>query len=247
MKYSKCIAFSTIALAVLTTTGCVKKSENKNQVAYDNSQAQGVYGNTTYEAASTQTASTYTPSSTYSADTTSSQSSTYTPNATYDTTSTTAYDTTSTTAYEPNSVIYDNTALTPSGSIYTGEATDTTQITTSDAYNQPVSSNNGAFNDPYAAADTNYPDPYASKTPSTNNYSYTPSTSSTSSTSSTRSTSHTTTTTNSHSSSGGIQLQIAALADYYAAKEFKNSLSLDPKYSAYVKKGFRTLVGRCLA
>ena len=27
------------------------------------------------------------------------------------------------------------------------------------------------------------------------------------------------------------------MADYYAAEEFKNSLSLDPKYSAYVKRG----------
>jgi len=44
-------------------------------------------------------------------------------------------------------------------------------------------------------------------------------------------------TTNSGYSGGGIQLQVAALSDYYAAQEFKNGLSLDPKYSAYVKKG----------
>ena len=38
-------------------------------------------------------------------------------------------------------------------------------------------------------------------------------------------------------SSGGINLQIAALKDYYAAEEFKNTLSLDPKYSVYIKRG----------
>jgi len=43
--------------------------------------------------------------------------------------------------------------------------------------------------------------------------------------------------TNSGYSGGGVQLQVAALRDYYAAQEFKKGLSLDPKYSAYVKKG----------
>lgn len=36
---------------------------------------------------------------------------------------------------------------------------------------------------------------------------------------------------------GGIQLQVAALKNYASAEEFKNSLSLDPKYSAYVQQG----------
>jgi len=44
-------------------------------------------------------------------------------------------------------------------------------------------------------------------------------------------------TTNSGYSGGGVQLQVAALSSYYAAQEFKNGLSLDPKYSAYIKKG----------
>ncbi len=35
----------------------------------------------------------------------------------------------------------------------------------------------------------------------------------------------------------GIQLQVAALKDYYAAEEFRKGLSLDPKYSSYVKRG----------
>ena len=180
MKYTNGLAFSTIALAILTT-GCVKKTANEGQVVYDNSQTQGVYDNNTqpvYETADT--------------------------------------------------ITYDNTAVTPAGSIYSGEATDNTVITTTDAYGQPVASsggsiygqpatsNNGAYNDPYASTD-NYPDPYASGS-STNN-SYTPAASSNT------------------GGNGGIHLQIAALGDYYAAEEFKNSLSLDPKYSAYVKRG----------
>jgi len=47
----------------------------------------------------------------------------------------------------------------------------------------------------------------------------------------------TTTSSSASSQSGGIHLQIAALKDYYAAEEFKNSLSLDPKYSAYIQRG----------
>jgi len=191
MKSKKGLAFSAIALAVLTT-GCVKKPEG-GQVVYDNSQqpqeTQGVYDT-----------------------------------GTYDTT------TQAETTYDPNSVTYDNTAVTPSGSIYTGEATtDNTQITTAGAYGQPVSSsgdisygqpaasNNGAYNDPYASED-NYPDPYAGSSSSSNN-------------------SYSAPASNNAGGNGGIHLQVAALADYYAAEEFKNSLSLDPKYSAYVKKG----------
>ncbi len=193
MKSKKGLAFSAVALAVLTT-GCVKKPENGGQVVYDNSQqpqeTQGVYDTSTYDT-TTQAGTTY----------------------------------------DPNSITYDNTAVTPSGSIYTGEATDNTQITTVGAYGQPVSSsgdisygqpaasNNGAYNDPYASED-NYPDPYASGSGSSSNNSYSAPASN-----------------NTGGNGGGIHLQIAALADYYAAEEFKNSLSLDPKYSAYVKKG----------
>jgi len=131
------------------------------------------------------------------------------------------------TTYDPSTITYDNTAITPSGSIYTGEATDNTQITTTDAYGQPVASsgdisygqpatsNNGAFNDPYASSD-NFPDPYAGSQPTNNTYS---------------------SASNNTGGNAGIHLQIAALADYYAAEAFKNSLSLDPKHSAYVKRG----------
>jgi len=185
MKYSNGLAFSAIALAILTT-GCVKKPANEDQVVYDNSQAQGVYDNTQTE---------------------------------------TTYET-------ADAITYDNTAVTPAGSIYTGETTDSTIITTTEAYNQPsastgdtsygqpATSNNGAYNDPYASGE-NYSDPYASGATTSNN-SYIPSASSN---------------TGSNSGGAGIQLQIAALRDYYAAEEFKKSLSLDPKYSAYVKRG----------
>jgi len=190
MKYTNGLAFSTIALAILTT-GCVKKPTNDGQVTYDNSQTQGVYDNGTYDNTTAQAGTTY--------------------------------ETAGTITYG------DNTAVTPTGSIYTGEATDSTVITTTDAYGQPVASagdtsygqpaasNNGAFNDPYASSN-NFPDPYAGGTQSSNdNYS-------------SASSSNT-------GGNGGIHLQIAALGDYYAAEEFKNSLSLDPKYSAYVKRG----------
>jgi hypothetical protein len=195
MKYSKGLAFSTIALAILTT-GCVKKPENGGQVVYDNSQAQGTY-------TTAQTQGTYESSQ---------------PGTVYTT---------------ADSITYDNTAITPSGSIYTGEATDNTVITTTDAYGQPVASSantsygqpavstNGAYNDPYASPE-NFPDPYASSSSVNDSYGSAPISSNSGSTGGNR---------------GGIQLQIAALGDYYAAEEFKNSLSLDPKYSAYVKRG----------
>jgi len=188
MKYTNGLAFSTIALAILTT-GCVKKPTTDGQVVYDNSQTQGVYDNTQTQ---TQTDTVY---------------------------------------QTGDSITYDNTAVTPSGSIYTGEATDSTVITTTDAYGQPVStagdtsygqpvaSNNGAFNDPYANTN-NFPDPYAGGSTQSSNDNYSSSANN-----------------NGGTHGGGIHLQIAALGDYYAAEEFKNSLSLDPKHSAYVKRG----------
>jgi len=52
-----------------------------------------------------------------------------------------------------------------------------------------------------------------------------------------RNSSYSTNTSYSGGGSGGVQLQVAALSSYYSAQEFKNGLSLDPKYSAYIKKG----------
>ena len=124
-------------------------------------------------------------------------------------------------------IVYGNTAITPSGSIYTGEATDSTVISTSDAYGQTVSSAgdtaygqpavsaNGAFNNPYSN-DTSYADPYAGTTVDNSTYS---------------------SNTTSSAQGGGIHLQIASLKDYYAAEEFKNGLSLEPGLTAYVKRG----------
>ena len=96
------------------------------------------------------------------------------------------------------------------------------------AYGNPNASGGyNTSNDVYAAASTS-----SSSGGYNNTYSSTPATTNTG----------TYTTNNSYESSsssggGGIHLQVAALKDYYSALEYKNNLSLDPKYSAYVKKG----------
>jgi len=177
-----------------------------------------------------------------------------TPSGTYGTTQS-VYDTTQTTqstTYETASpIIYDNSAggtTSSSGTLYSGVATDTTtyqqptttytydqQPTTTYTYDQqpatsaypPVttqpapasntySSNYGADNYTTGGGSTTYADPYAGQTYSSNETTYSPSAS---------------------TGGGGISLQIAALKDYYAAKEFKNNLSLDPKYQVYIKRG----------
>jgi len=77
------------------------------------------------------------------------------------------------------------------------------------------------YPDPYAnsstttVATTTYPDPYTSQVV----------------------TNYPATTTSSVGHSGGIQLQIAALKDYYTAEEYKNRLTLAPGLSAYVQRG----------
>jgi len=152
-------------------------------------------------------------------------------------------------------IIYDDALNTStSGVIYNDVPTDNTVITT-DTYNpapvivdttyvepatsQPVSSgttgpysNDITYPDPYAnqpSSSSTYPDPYATQSSSSSSYPdpYATATSRYPSSSSS----------SASSQGGGIHLQIAALKDYYAAKEFKNSLSLDPKYSVYVKRG----------
>lgn len=136
------------------------------------------------------------------------------------------YDSAQTTYEDGTPIVYETPGTTSSsGTTYSEAPTDSTVISTTDAYGQPISSSTGAYNNPYGTASTGvnnnpygtetaYPDPYANQ-PISNDY---PSS-------------------NVGTNSGGIQLQIAALKDYYAAQEFKNSLSLDPKYSAYVVKG----------
>jgi cell division septation protein DedD len=177
-----------------------------------------------------------------------------TPSGTYGTTQS-VYNTpqaTQSTTYETASpIIYDNSAggtTSASGTSYSGVPTDTTyqqptttytydqQPTTTYTYDQqppassyppvttqpaPASSNTyssdyGADNYTTTGGSTTYSDPYAGQTYSSNETSYTPSAS---------------------TGGGGISLQIAALKDYYAAQEFKNNLSLDPKYQVYIKRG----------
>jgi len=128
-----------------------------------------------------------------------------------------------------NNVIYG----TPTGGDGTVVATDHYQPaigsstgTGGGAYGTPVGGGGDIYNsvdDPYTTTGTDSysnNNPYTTTNNNANSY-------------------HTNTsyTTNSSYSGGGVQLQVAALSSYYAAQEFKNGLSLDPKYSAYIKKG----------
>ena len=136
-------------------------------------------------------------------------------------------------------IIYEDPATTSSSTVYGEVVSDNTVISTGHyepaiGTPSPVSApSSGPYSDPYSSGTSTgggeiYSDPYGSSTTSA------PYPSST-----TTSSSQPYTTEGSYSTSGrgGIHLQIAALKDYFAAEEFKNSLSLDPKYSAYVKKG----------
>ena len=141
------------------------------------------------------------------------KSDTVTPSTAYDTTQQQQpiYNSSEVVYETATPIVYDETInSSTSGVVYSEAPIDNTTITTGNgAYGQPVSS--GSYNN-----NQTYSNPYGStySAPST----YTNSSSTT-------------------SSQGGIQLQIAALKNYYAAEEFKNSLSLDPKYSAYIKRG----------
>ncbi|SFV67727.1 Hemagglutinin-like protein [hydrothermal vent metagenome] len=173
-----------------------------------------------------------------------------TPSGTYNAISTTATTTSNTTATDYNTaganydtttnyetaspIVYDTGS---SGATYSETVPDNTVITTG---------SNGANSYGSGEIIDNYSDTQSSGAFSTNSsgssssnsayayggYSGADYSSPTSTTSSSSQHSYT-----SSSPSGGIQLQIAALKDYYAAQEFKNSLSLDPKYSVYIKRG----------
>lgn len=151
----------------------------------------------------------------------------------YETTVPPTYETTVQPTYETAApIVYEETIS--SGTTYSEVPIDNTQITTGGAYNQvvdagtsygqpattAVNTGNSAYSNPYGSSSETYPDPYGngaivSDYPATSSSSYT----------------------SSPAPSGGIHLQIAALKNYYAAEEFKKSLSLDPKYSAYIKRG----------
>ena len=151
-----------------------------------------------------------------------------TAGANYDTT--TNYETASPIVYDTGSsgatyseTVPDNTVITTgsngANSYGSGEIIDNYSDTQSSGAFSTNSNSNGSSNSNsaysyggYSGAD--YSSPTSSTSSSSQHHSYT-----------------------SPSPSGGIQLQIAALKDYYAAQEFKNSLSLDPKYSVYIKRG----------
>ena len=152
-------------------------------------------------------------------------------------------------------IVYEDPATSSSsGTIY---GTDSTIITTN-SY-EPIggtttpsspSSSGGLYGDPYGGAggtysesstggEEIYTDPYATSgggaATTAPSYGGTPSYGGSSG-------GYTTETSYGGASSGnsnapGIHLQIAALKEYFAAVAFKDNLSLDPKYSAYVKKG----------
>ena len=218
MKFNNGLLLSTVAL-VLMATGCVKKQEN-------------VTASGTYDTSNT-TATTI-----------------------YDTTGTnsgTDYGTTTTTVTGGNyetagPLVYDTgTGVVDAGTTYSEVVPDSTVITTGSGTNYGTETTGEIID--------NYTDTQSSGAFSTNSsgqnstyayggYSGTDYASSSSSNRSgggysggTDYSSSANSSTSSSSPSGGIHLQVAALKDYYAAEEFKNSLSLDPKYSAYIKRG----------
>jgi len=241
MKYSNGLIISTAALAILTT-GCVKKPTTEtvvydnSQPVYNNTQHQAVYDNTqpVYDTTSSTTQAVYEDAAPLIYDdainNTSSSGVVYN-----DTTTDSTVITTDT--YTPAPVIVDTASVNttyphatyPQSTTYPPQATDT--YTT-----QPASSDTGAYNNPYGN-DTSYPDPYASQSSSSSSSSSYPDPYATATSSYPSSSYGSSSSSSSSSQQGGIHLQIAALKDYYAAKEFKNSLSLDPKYSVYIKRG----------
>ena len=162
-----------------------------------------------------------------------------TASGTYDTSgATTIYDTTGTSTtnatYETaGPLIYDTgSGVVNDGTTYTEIIPENTVVTTGNNANYGT----GEIID-------NYSDAQSSGAFSTNGSSGNSSTysyggySGTDYSSTTSGTGYSSTTSSTSSQSGGIHLQVAALKDYYAAEEFKNSLSLDPKYSAYIQRG----------
>lgn len=232
MKYNTGIVLSTVVALLLT--GCVKPTGEANTTGtdtktFDDTATSGTYTDTQSDASYTPTYANDVINATTSdtvygtseidntviaTDNTYGATSTYDNTQAYGTTTTTpSYDTSSTYGTAPS---YDNTVTTaPSygtaGGAYGNPNASGGYNTSNDVYGTSTSSSSGGYNNTY------------SSTPATTN-------------------TGTYTTNNSYESSsssggGGIHLQVAALKDYYSALEYKNNLSLDPKYSAYVKKG----------
>ena len=109
-----------------------------------------------------------------------------------------------------------------SGVVYGDLPTDSTVITPNGGYSQPAPVSAPApqpvYTNPYETGGAaTYPDPYAGQSAPATSY---PAPSAPTG-----------------GQGGGIHLQVAALKDYYAAEEFKNTLSLAPGQSAYVQRG----------
>ena len=116
---------------------------------------------------------------------------------------------------------------------------------------EPVAPQQPVYTNPYETGGaSSYPDPYANSSsqsstpsyPSSSNYptsSYPTQSYPTSSypTPPSYPTSSSASSAGQSEGGGGIHLQVAAFKDYYAAKQFKNSLSLAPSQSAYIKRG----------
>ncbi|NOZ90413.1 MAG: SPOR domain-containing protein [Epsilonproteobacteria bacterium] len=155
----------------------------------------------------------------------------------YEETTPIVYDPTTTTTTAGNTVIYGTP--TGDGTIVATDhyqpAVGSTMTTGGGAYSSNIPSGGEIYNgidDPYVTTTNN--NPYTTTTNSySNNTGYN---SSYNGGYTTNNTSYTVANT-AYSGSGGVQLQVAALRDYYAAEEFKNSLSLPSKYKAYVKRG----------
>jgi len=138
---------------------------------------------------------------------------------------------------QPNGVVYeestpiiyaDPTTTTTDSSVVYGTPTGTTTtdgtIVATDHY-QPAGgttvTSSGAYGVPSGGEIYNsVDDPYTTTSPNSYN------------TGGYNNSGYSTTTNTTYSGSGGIELQVAALRDYYAAEEFKNGLSLPPKYKA---------------
>ena len=159
-----------------------------------------------------------------------------TASGTYDTSgATTIYDTTGTASanYETaGPLIYDTGAGVSDGATYSEIIPESTVITTGSNTNYGTGEIIDNYSDSQSSGAFSTNGSGNSSTYSYGGYSGTDYSSTSSGTDYSSATSS-----SASSQSGGIHLQVAALKDYYAAEEFKNSLSLDSKYSAYIQRG----------
>lgn len=212
MRYNKMV-MSAIVLTLLNT-GCVKPTEEinsgkppANSNVYNEQPSSVVYDDTAQQPIIYADPTTETSDTIYSSG---GDSTIVTPTATDSYQPTTPITPRATDHYQPTAGGGGYSSTSSAGGAY-------------GAYDDPYSSGGDGYTGGYSPID----DPYSSGTPSSTYstnipYGSTPSTPSYESSSGTHK---------------GIQLQVAALKDYYAAEEFRRGLSLDPKYSSYVKRG----------